>query len=68
MIELVNGQAREKMRHQMGSHRDIAYRQPVNDVRVSGVTSASSVLLVTSTVDNDRVFEGSYLILVFSAA
>lgn len=38
----------------------MVYRQPVDDVRVSGVASASSILLITGAVDNDGVVEGSY--------
>ena len=36
-----------------------AYRQPVNLVRVNRVTGATSVLLVTSTTDNNGVLESS---------
>lgn len=37
------------------------YGEPVNLVRVNGVASATGVLLITGTVDNDGVFEGSYM-------
>ena len=40
-------------------HAIYAYRQPVNLVRVNRVTGATSVLLVTSTVDNDGVLKSS---------
>jgi hypothetical protein len=36
-----------------------SYSEPVNLVRVGGETSATGVLLVTSTVDNDGVVERS---------
>jgi hypothetical protein len=35
------------------------YRQPDSVVRVSGVSSATGVLLVTSALDNDGVVKGS---------
>ena len=40
-------------------HAIYAYRQPVNLVRVNRVTSATGVLLITGTLDNNRVLEGS---------
>jgi len=36
------------------------YSEPVNSVGVGGEASATGVLLITSTVDNDGVLEGSY--------
>lgn len=45
--------------NQTGVHTIYAYRQPVNLVRVSRVTGATSVLLVTSTADNNGVLKCS---------
>lgn len=38
----------------------MTYGQPVDGVGVYGVASATGVLLVTGTVDDDGVLEGSY--------
>jgi hypothetical protein len=39
----------------------MTYSQPVDDVRVGGVTSATSILLVTGTVDDDGVLKSSLI-------
>lgn len=44
---------------QTNVHAIYAYRQPVNLVRVNRVTGATSVLLVTSTIDDNGVLESS---------
>ena len=38
----------------------MTYGQPVNGMRIGREAGAASVLLVTSTVDDNRVVEGSY--------
>ena len=36
------------------------YRQPVDNVGISGISSAASILLITSTVHYNRVLQGTF--------